>query len=62
MSISASAVLVELNISVWPASKVDKEVTDQVNTSAGAVRDAVQCAGRSGTPCARRRQGMSRQQ
>ncbi len=28
MSISASAVLVELNISVWPASKVDKEVTD----------------------------------
>ena len=42
MSISASAVLVELNISVWPASKVDKEVTDQVNTSAGAVRDAAQ--------------------
>jgi hypothetical protein len=42
MAISASAVLVELNISVWPASKVDKEVTDQVNTSAGAVRDAAQ--------------------
>lgn len=42
MGISASAVLVELNISVWPASKVDKEVTDQVNTSAGAVRDAAQ--------------------
>lgn len=42
MSISASAVLVELNISVWPASKVDREVTDQVNTSAGAVRDAAQ--------------------
>lgn len=42
MAISASAVLVELNISVWPASKVDREVTDQVNTSAGAVRDAAQ--------------------
>lgn len=42
MSISASAVLVELNISVWPASKIDREVTEQVNTSAGAVRDAAQ--------------------
>lgn len=42
MSISASAVLVELNISVWPASKIDREITDQVNTSAGAVRDAAQ--------------------
>lgn len=42
MSISASAVLVELNISVWPASKVDREATEQVNTSAGAVRDAAQ--------------------
>lgn len=42
MSISASAVLVELNISVWPASKVDREITEQVNTSAGAVRDAAQ--------------------
>lgn len=42
MSISASAVLVELNISVWPASKIDREITDQVNSNAGAVRDAAQ--------------------
>ena len=42
MSISASALLVELNISVWPASKVDREITDQVNASASAVRDASQ--------------------
>lgn len=42
MSISASAVLVELNISVWPASKIDREMTEQVNTGASAVRDASQ--------------------
>lgn len=42
MSISASAVLVELNISVWPASKIDRELTDHVNASASAVRDASQ--------------------
>lgn len=42
MSISASAVLVELNISVWPASKIDREMTDQVNTNALASRDASQ--------------------
>ena len=42
MSISASAVLVELNISVWTASKVDRETTDLVNTNASAVRDASQ--------------------
>ena len=42
MSISASAVLVELNISVWPASKVDRETTEQTNVQAGAVRDASQ--------------------
>jgi hypothetical protein len=42
MSISASAVLVELNISVWPASKLDKEVTDKVNTDASAVKGASQ--------------------
>lgn len=42
MSISASAVLVELNISVWPASKIDRETTDQVNANAGAVRGATQ--------------------
>jgi len=33
---------VELNISVWPASKVDREITDKVNTDAGAVRGASQ--------------------
>ena len=42
MSISASAVLVELNISVWPASKIDREMTEQVNTGASAARDASQ--------------------
>jgi len=42
MSISSSAVLVELNISVWPASKVDRETTDAVNANASAVRDASQ--------------------
>lgn len=42
MSINASSVLVELNISVWPASKVDREMTDKTNADAGAVRDAAQ--------------------
>ncbi|NBS70260.1 hypothetical protein EBT31_15320 [bacterium] len=42
MAINASAVLVELNISVWPASKVDKEATEKTNSDAGAVRDAAQ--------------------
>jgi hypothetical protein len=42
MSISASAVLVELNISVWPASKIDREITSQVNTNASAHKDASQ--------------------
>lgn len=42
MSISASAVLVELNISVWPASKVDRETTEKVNTDAHAVSGASQ--------------------
>jgi len=42
MSISASAVLVELNISVWPASKIDREITDKVNSDASAVRGASQ--------------------
>lgn len=42
MSIASSAVLVELNISVWPASKVDKEITEQVNNDAGAVYGAAQ--------------------
>ena len=42
MSISSSAVLVELNISVWPASKVDRETTNAVNANASAVWDASQ--------------------
>jgi len=42
MSISSSALLVELNISVWPASKLDREVTDKVNTDASAVIGASQ--------------------
>lgn len=42
MSISASALLVELNISVWPASKIDREATEKVNTDAGAVQGASQ--------------------
>ena len=42
MSISTSAVLVELNISVWPASKIDREMTDKVNSDAGAVKGASQ--------------------
>jgi hypothetical protein len=42
MSISASAVLVELNISVWPAAKIDRELTNQVNTNASAHKDASQ--------------------
>jgi hypothetical protein len=42
MSISSSALLVELNISVWPASKLDREITDKVNSDASAVRGASQ--------------------
>ena len=42
MSISSSALLVELNISVWPASRLDREVTDKVNNDASAVRGASQ--------------------
>lgn len=36
MSISSSAVLVALNISCWPATKLDREITDAVTTSANA--------------------------
>lgn len=43
MSITSSAVLVELNISVWTANKVDKGATDTVLLSNGAtVADAAQ--------------------
>lgn len=40
MGISSSAVLVELNVSVWGASKVDRDATDDVNINKGAARDA----------------------
>ena len=40
--ISSSAVLISLNISCWPASKVDREATDKVNTDANAVSSAGQ--------------------
>jgi len=33
---------VELNISVWPASKLDREITDKVNSDAWSVRGASQ--------------------
>jgi hypothetical protein len=36
MSIASSSVLVELNISVWTANKVDKRITDNVLVSNGA--------------------------
>ena len=43
MSITSSAVLVELNISVWTANKLDKGATDEVLISNGAtVADAAQ--------------------
>lgn len=37
MSISSSSILVELNISVWTANKLDKRVTDSVLVSNGAM-------------------------
>ena len=42
MSISSSAVLVELNISVWTANKLDKGATDSVLTSNSASKDSAQ--------------------
>lgn len=42
MSIASSAVTVSLNISVWPASKIDKAMTEQVNNNASAARNASQ--------------------
>lgn len=42
MSISSSAVLVELNISVWTANKLDKGATDSVLSSANASKDSAQ--------------------
>ena len=42
MSITSSAVLTELNISVWTANKLDKGATDNVTNNASAVKDAAQ--------------------
>jgi hypothetical protein len=42
MSITSSAVLTELNISVWTANKLDKGATDNVTNNAYAVKDAAQ--------------------
>ena len=40
--LSSSAVLLSVNISCWPASKVDRDVTDKVNRDALAVATAGQ--------------------
>jgi hypothetical protein len=42
MSITSSSMLVELNISVWTANKLDKEATNKVTDDAYAVRNAAQ--------------------
>ena len=42
MSISTSAVLTELNISVWPAKKLDRATTATITANATAVGDAAQ--------------------
>ena len=42
MSITSSAVLTELNISVWTANKLDKGATDNVTNNEYAVKDAAQ--------------------
>ena len=42
MSISSSAVLTELNISVWTANKLDRNATEAVLNSNAASRDSAQ--------------------
>lgn len=42
MSITASAVLVEMNISVWTANKLDKSATEKVVADNAAVQNAAQ--------------------
>lgn len=42
MSISSAAVLVELNISVWTANKLDRGETEKVTSSNSAVHNAAQ--------------------
>jgi hypothetical protein len=40
MSITNSSILVEMNLSVWTASKIDKQATENVTCDAGANRNA----------------------
>lgn len=40
MSITSSAMLVEMNLSVWTANKLDKSATETVTSDAGANRNA----------------------
>lgn len=42
MSITSSSMLVELNISVWTANKLDRGATDSVTNNANAVKNAAQ--------------------
>jgi hypothetical protein len=42
MSITSSAVMVEMNISVWTANKLDKSATNKVVTDNAAVQNAAQ--------------------
>ena len=42
MSITSSSVLVEMNISVWTANKIDKGATDKVVSDNAAVQNAAQ--------------------
>ncbi len=42
MSISSSAMLVELNISVWTANKLDRSTTNKLTADSGAAYDAAQ--------------------
>lgn len=42
MSIASSAVLVEMNISVWTANKVDKAATSKINADNNATSNAAQ--------------------
>lgn len=42
MSITSSSVLVELNISIWSANKLDRSETDKLTADNSAVKDAAQ--------------------
>ncbi len=45
MSIASSAVLVELNISVWTANKKDKDASNKLTAESGASADAARSRG-----------------